>query len=64
MTKDVAARLVRHNQGMEKTTRPYARFQLIYSEVCSDRAAARQKEKYWKSGSGKQKLRKIRDQQT
>lgn len=62
MTKDVDARIARHNAGKEKTTKPYVPFQLIYSEVCNDRVAARQKEKYWKSGIGKQKLRQIRDQ--
>ena len=62
MTKDVGARIARHNAGKEKTTKPYVPFQLIYSEVCTDRVAARQKEKYWKSGVGKQKLRQIRDQ--
>ena len=62
MTKDVGARIARHNAGKEKTTKPYVPFQLIYSEVCTCRVAARQKEKYWKSGIGKQKLRQIRDQ--
>ena len=62
MTKDVGARIARHNAGKEKTTKPYVPFQLIYSEVCTGRVAARQKEKYWKSGIGKQKLRQIRDQ--
>jgi putative endonuclease len=63
MTKNVASRIARHNAGREKTTRSYAPFQLIYTEVCTDRVAARKKEKYWKSGVGKQKLRNIRDQQ-
>lgn len=61
MTRDVVARIARHNAGKEKTTKPYAPFQLIYSEVCTNRVAARQKEKYWKSGVGKEKLRQIRD---
>ena len=62
MTKDVDARIARHNTGKEKTTKPYVPFQLVYSEVCTNRVAARQKEKYWKSGIGKHKLRQIRDQ--
>lgn len=62
MTKDVNARLARHNKGREKITKPYAPFQLIYTEVCANRVKAREREKYWKSGIGKQKLRDIRDQ--
>ena len=62
MTKNAASRIARHNAGREKTTKPYAPFQLIYTEVCTDRVAARQKEKYWKSGAGKRKHRGIRDQ--
>ena len=62
MTKDVDARLARHNKGREKITKPYAPFQLIYTEVCANRVKAREREKYWKSGIGKQKLRDIGDQ--
>jgi putative endonuclease len=62
MTKDVETRLVRHNKGREKTTKPYAPFRLIYTEVCANRVKARVREKYWKSGIGKQKLRDIRNQ--
>ena len=62
MTKDVDARLARHNKGREKITKPDAPFQLIFTEVCANRVKAREREKYWKSGIGKQKLRDIRDQ--
>ncbi|WP_422351854.1 GIY-YIG nuclease family protein [Flagellimonas sp.] len=49
----------RHNRGWEKTTRPYAPFRLIYQESCKDRCEARKREKYWKSGVGKEKLRNL-----
>ena len=62
MTKDVDARLARHNKDREKITKPYAPFQLIYTEVCANRVKAREREKYWKSGIGKQKLLDISDQ--
>ena len=62
MTKNVSIRLTQHNSGKEKTTSPYVPFQLIYTELCANRLAAREREKYWKSGVGKQKLRHIRDQ--
>lgn len=62
MTQDLEARLVRHKKGREKTTKPYAPFRLIYTEVWANRVKARIREKYWKSGIGKQKLRDIRNQ--
>ena len=62
-TQDIHARLKRHNDGRERTTKFYRPFKLIYSEVCDSRLEARGKEKYWKSGTGKEKLRIIRDSQ-
>ena len=53
--------MLRHNSGYEKTTKPYKPFKLIYSEKCENRIEARQREIYWKSGTGKEKLRVIRD---
>ena len=62
MTKDLDARIKRHNDGREKTTRAYRPFELIFSEALSvERIEARKREKYWKSGIGKEKLRQIRD---
>ncbi|MCO6499727.1 MAG: GIY-YIG nuclease family protein [Vicingus serpentipes] len=57
LTSDLDKRLLRHNRGYEKTTKPYAPFKLIYTEECSDRKLARTREKYWKSGTGKEKLK-------
>ncbi len=61
MTKDIELRLKRHNDGRERTTKLYKPFELIYSEDCKTRPEARVREKYWKSGIGKEKHRKIRD---
>ena len=61
MTKDLKSRLNRHNSGREKTTKYYAPFRLIYKENCVDRITARKREKYWKSGVGKEHLRRLRD---
>jgi len=60
MTIDIEARIIRHNGGREKTTKPYIPFQLIYSEKCENRIEARKREKYWKSGIGKEQLRKLK----
>ncbi len=62
MTKNLEERVERHNSGREKTTKSYRPFRLIYSEELDvDRPEARKREKYWKSGIGKEKLRIIRD---
>ena len=61
MTSDLEERLKRHNSGWVRTTGPYAPFNLIYTEECESRIMGRQREKYWKSGIGKEQLRKIRD---
>jgi len=61
MTINVEARIERHNKGREKTTRPYSPFELIFTECYEDRIEGRKREKYWKSGVGKEQLRKLRD---
>ncbi len=63
MTQNLEDRLKRHNRGYEKTTKPYSPFILLYSEVCSTSVEARVREKYWKSGIGKEQLRKLRLEQ-
>ena len=63
MTIDIEKRYRRHNEGREKTTRAYRPFKLIFTEVLSEREEARRREKYWKSGIGKEKLRIIRDKE-
>lgn len=62
LTSNIEERLNRHNRGYEPTTNPYKPFMLLYTEVCDDRVAARKREKYWKSGIGKERLRLIREQ--
>ena len=61
LTNNIEIRLSEHNTGKNKTTKPYSPFIIIYSEECSNRIEARIKEKYFKSGIGKEKLRIIRD---
>jgi putative endonuclease len=60
-TVDLENRISRHNGGREKTTKPYIPFVLIYSEKRKDRSEARKREKYWKSGSGKERLKMLRE---
>ena len=58
LTNNLNRRIAQHNNGYEKTTKPYRPFSLILVEECSTRKEARFREKYWKSGSGKEKLKK------
>ncbi|MEG9327313.1 GIY-YIG nuclease family protein [Salinimicrobium catena] len=61
MTQNLEERLRRHNSGREKTTKPYLPFELIFTEICNSRSEGRKREKYWKSGIGKEKLRRLRN---
>ena len=57
MTQDLNNRIKRHNDGRERTTKFYKPYKLIFYEICKTRIQARQKEVYWKSGVGKEKLK-------
>jgi len=61
LTSNVLQRFLSHQKGLNKTTKPYAPFFLIYTEECLDRKEARVREKYWKSGSGKRRLRILKE---
>ena len=59
MTNNLKRRINEHNQGYNKTTKPYKPFKLIFTEEADNRETARKREKYWKSGSGKRQLKKM-----
>jgi len=59
MTNDIGRRVKEHNNGYNKTTKPYRPFTLIYSEEFHTRNLAREKEKFLKAGSGKKFLRNL-----
>lgn len=59
MTNNLERRLYEHNHEKEQTTRPYAPFKLIHSEVAENRIYARKREKYFKSGVGKEFLKSL-----
>ncbi|MAO64851.1 MAG: endonuclease [Balneola sp.] len=61
LTSNLEQRVSYHPKGYEKTTKPYAPFHLIYSETFQTRKEARNKEKYLKSGSGKEFLKSLED---
>ena len=59
LTNDLNKRFKQHNSGKETTTKPYAPFELIYTEILLDRTSARKREKYLKSGVGKEFLKNL-----
>ena len=58
-TKDLAKRLAEHNSGKTKSTKGYRPWVILYSEAVETREEARKKEKYYKSGIGKEKLKSL-----
>ena len=55
---DPALRLIDHNSGKNRFTKGHLPWKIIYSEQHSDWAAARKKEKYFKSAAGNKWLKK------
>ena len=59
LTDDIDRRFNQHNSGKNKTTKPYRPFNLILLESYPSRIEARKREKYLKSGIGKEYLKSI-----
>ena len=60
MSQNVEKRLQEHNLGKVFSTKGYGPWKLIYKEKCGiNRANARKREKYLKSGVGKEFLKSI-----
>lgn len=58
-TQNVQRRLLEHNRGETKSTKGYRPWELIYTEEVETREEARNLEKYYKGGSGKEKLKRL-----
>ena len=58
-TENILRRLVEHNAGKTTSTKGYRPWKLIYSEIVDERLSARKREKYLKSGIGKEFLKKL-----
>lgn len=59
ISEDPERRLKDHNTGMTKSTKSRRPFKIIYKETCGDRAEARKREKYLKSGFGREFLKQF-----
>ncbi len=56
-TTDLKRRLKEHNSGKNKSTSPYKPWSLIYYEKVATREEARKREKYFKSGIGREYIK-------
>jgi putative endonuclease len=59
MSSDIERRISDHNNGYNKTTKPYRPFRVILVEEYETRDLARKREKYLKSGVGKEYLKTL-----
>ena len=56
-TNDIKKRLVEHNSGKTKSTKGYIPWQLMYYETFLTKEEAILREKFFKTGSGREFLR-------
>ncbi len=59
LTSNVSRRISDHNSGYNKTTKPYSPFNILLTEAFPNRPEARIREKYLKSGIGKEYLKEL-----
>ncbi len=59
LTNNVERRVNEHNKGKNKTTKPYIPFKTILIEKFNSRTDARKREKFLKSGYGKEYIKKF-----
>lgn len=58
MSKNIELRIKEHRTCRVKSTKKYkGLFRFLIIEQCDNRIKARQREKYWKSGYGKERLK-------
>jgi len=56
---DLVQRLGQHNTGITKSTKNRGPWKLVYQEALQTRSAAIRRERYLKSGQGREKLKRI-----
>ena len=59
LTDNIERRLKQHNEGKGRATKPYKPFNLIHVESFDTRIEARNREKYLKTGVGKEYLKPL-----
>jgi len=63
MTNDLQKRIKEHNSGQTRSTKGYLPWVLFYNEIHTTRIEARIREKYLKSGCGKEFLKSLIENQ-
>jgi len=58
-TSDPIQRLGQHNRGITKSTKNRGPWELVYQEPLETRSAAMRRERYLKSGQGREELKRI-----
>lgn len=58
MTSNIERRIIEHNKGFTKSTKGYRPWDLFFLEEYDTRLEARKREKYLKSGIGKEFIKK------
>lgn len=58
-SSNLEKRILEHNSGKTKSTKGYLPWRLVYSEKVENRIEARKREKFLKSGLGRDFLKKI-----
>ena len=59
MTNNLERRLKQHNNGENRSRKAYQPFVLVLSEIYETRVDARNRERYLKSGAGKEHLKSL-----
>ncbi|MFC1592560.1 GIY-YIG nuclease family protein [Candidatus Omnitrophota bacterium] len=58
-TQNIEQRLNEHNTGKVKSSKPYLPYKVLYSEQFATLKEARSKERYFKSTSGRKKIKSL-----
>ncbi|MEI7792270.1 MAG: GIY-YIG nuclease family protein [Candidatus Berkelbacteria bacterium] len=61
MSENPENRLIQHNSGMTNSTKSFRPYKIIFKKLCASRIEARSQEKYYKSGCGREFLKKLSD---
>jgi putative endonuclease len=59
VTDDINKRLVLHNASRVKASRPYRPYSIIHTESFETLKEARQKEKFYKSTTGRRRIKEM-----
>ncbi|MDZ4209803.1 MAG: GIY-YIG nuclease family protein [Candidatus Curtissbacteria bacterium] len=59
MTNNLDRRLKQHNSGLVGSTKSKIPFKILHVEICENRKDARELEKYFKSGSGREIIEEL-----